>query len=243
MSDNISENKKKDSFTKDNLDEILGELGKAFRKMNGTKIPAEIILIGGAAIVAGYGFRESTTDIDALIQASSAMKDAIRKIGDKYGFSRDWINQDFKKTSSYSDAIVQHSIPYRTFSNIMHVRILPPEYVVAMKLAALRQYKYDFSDVVGVIMESHISRERVENAVKNLYGGMERLVSAEKAASLLDDIYSSTNLKNLYTIYRNKEIEGFEILRQADSDYKGFLNRDNVNDVIAAIRAKKESGK
>ena len=72
---------------------------------------------------------------------------------------------------------------------------------------------------------------------------MERLVSAEKAASLLDDIYSSTNLKDLYTIYRNKEIEGFEILKQADSDYKGFLNRDNVNDVIAAIRAKKESGK
>lgn len=59
----------------------------------------------------------------------------------------------------------------------------------------------------------------------------------------LDDIYSSSNLRDLYTIYRNKEIEGFEILKQADSDYKGVLNRDNVNDVIAAIRAKKESRK
>ena len=36
MSENES-GKKQDSFTKENLDEVLSELGKAFRKMNGTK--------------------------------------------------------------------------------------------------------------------------------------------------------------------------------------------------------------
>jgi len=45
-------------FTKDNLNTCLKELGKEFRKLNGTKIPAEIILIGGAAILANYGFRD-----------------------------------------------------------------------------------------------------------------------------------------------------------------------------------------
>ena len=242
MSENES-GKKQDSFTKENLDEVLSELGKAFRKMNGTKIPAEIILIGGAAIVAGYGFRESTTDIDALIQASSAMKDAIRKTGDKYGFSRDWINQDFKKTASYSDAIVQHSVHYRTFSNIMHVRILPAEYIAAMKLASFREYKYDKSDVIGVVMETGISRDRIERAISDLYGSFDKLDRADPARDLLDEIYSTDDKKKLYDEYRKEEIEGFEILKQADSDYKGFLNRDNVNDVIAAIRAKKESGK
>ena len=44
-------------FTKDNLDMYLKELAKEFRKLNGNKIPAEIILIGGAAILANYGFR------------------------------------------------------------------------------------------------------------------------------------------------------------------------------------------
>ena len=55
----------------------LKELGKEFRKLNGKKMPAEIVLIGGAAILANYGFRESTYDIDAVILASSAMKDAL----------------------------------------------------------------------------------------------------------------------------------------------------------------------
>lgn len=52
-------------FTKKNLDGHLKELGKEFRKLNGTKISVEIILIGGVAIFANYAFREMTYDIDA----------------------------------------------------------------------------------------------------------------------------------------------------------------------------------
>ena len=37
-------------FTKENLDSYLKELAKEFRKRNGVRIPAEIILIGGAYI-------------------------------------------------------------------------------------------------------------------------------------------------------------------------------------------------
>lgn len=37
-------------FTKENLDSCLKELAKEFRKRNGTEMPAEIILIGGASI-------------------------------------------------------------------------------------------------------------------------------------------------------------------------------------------------
>ena len=38
-------------FTKENLDSYLKELAKEFRKKNGTRMPAEIILIGGASIL------------------------------------------------------------------------------------------------------------------------------------------------------------------------------------------------
>jgi len=67
-------------FTKGNLNTCLKELGKEFRKRNGTKIPAEIILIGGAAILANYGFREMTYDIDAVILASTDRKTKYNKI-------------------------------------------------------------------------------------------------------------------------------------------------------------------
>lgn len=66
-------------FTKENLDGYLKELAKAFRKRNGTSMPAEIILVRGAAILVNYGFRAMTTDIDAIIHAVSSMKDAINE--------------------------------------------------------------------------------------------------------------------------------------------------------------------
>lgn len=65
------------TFTKNNLDTYLKELAKEYKKLGGKRIPAEIILVGGASVLINYGFREMTTDIDALIQAASIMKDAI----------------------------------------------------------------------------------------------------------------------------------------------------------------------
>lgn len=46
------------AFTKGNLDDYLRMLAKEFRKRNGKVMPAEIILIGGAAVLINYGFRE-----------------------------------------------------------------------------------------------------------------------------------------------------------------------------------------
>ena len=49
-------------FTRENLDYYLRELAKEFRKRNGKSTPAEIILVGGAAVLANYGFRDMTYD-------------------------------------------------------------------------------------------------------------------------------------------------------------------------------------
>lgn len=64
-------------FSKDNIDGYLKALGKEYRKRAGKGMKAELILVGGAAILVNYGFRDTTTDVDALIQAASSMKDAI----------------------------------------------------------------------------------------------------------------------------------------------------------------------
>ena len=71
-------------FTKENLDGYLKDLAKEYRKQAGKSMPAEITIIGGAAVLINYGFRKATTDIDALIHAASAMKDAIRTISAEY---------------------------------------------------------------------------------------------------------------------------------------------------------------
>lgn len=103
-------------LTRAHLDECLKELGKEFKKCGGAKMTAEITLIGGAAVLANYGFRELTYDVDAIIHASSAMKDAINCVGDKYGLPHGWLNADFVRTGSYSDKLREVSVYYKMFS-------------------------------------------------------------------------------------------------------------------------------
>lgn len=87
-------------------------------------MPAEIILVGGAAILANYGFRGMTTDVDAIIRASSAMKEATNRVGDKFNLPNNWLNADFTKTSSYSRKLSEHSVYFCSLSNVLEVRTI-----------------------------------------------------------------------------------------------------------------------
>ena len=90
------------SFTKGNLDTYLKELAKEMKRLNGRSVHAEIVLVGGAAILTNYGFRDMTSDIDAVIHANSSMKEAINAVGDKFDLPNGWLNADFMHTGSYS---------------------------------------------------------------------------------------------------------------------------------------------
>ena len=46
-----------------------------------------------------------TYDMDAIIQASSSMKDAINSVGDRMGLPNGWLNADFMKTTSYTPKV------------------------------------------------------------------------------------------------------------------------------------------
>ncbi len=96
------------TFTKENLDACLSRLAKEFRKLNGTKSPAEIVLIGGAAVLANYGFRDMTYDIDAVIRASSSMKDAINRVGDKLPQSSQEFITEIMKTGQLEKLYEQY---------------------------------------------------------------------------------------------------------------------------------------
>ena len=81
-------------INKENLDAILNDLAKQYRKYVGKNQKAELILVGGAAVIARYNFRESTKDIDAIIKSASALKDAVIIIGEKYNLEYKWLNSD-----------------------------------------------------------------------------------------------------------------------------------------------------
>lgn len=230
------------SFTKENLDGYLKELSKEFRKMNGTRMPAEIILIGGAAVLINYGFREMTYDMDAIIQASSSMKDAINLVGDRMGLPRGWLNTDFMKTTSYTPKLIQHSRYYKTFSNVLRIRTVSAEYLVAMKLMAGRQYKNDLSDVVGILLEQQnaekeISLDSIKRAAEELYDGYENL--PETSRTFIEAVYQNPDLSALYDKIREDEKQNKDILLEFQDDYPDVLNGDNLADILKAAKAKK----
>ena len=119
-------------FTRNNIDHYLYEVAKIYKKTNKAFPDAEIILIGGASVLLNYNFRDMTTDLDAILRASSSMKDAIKKVADDNGLESDWINEDFKHTKSYSSKIAQYSKFYKKFCGCLTVRTITDEYLLAM---------------------------------------------------------------------------------------------------------------
>lgn len=222
-------------FTKENLDLYLNELSKEYKKMGGRNVPLEIVLIGGAAIIENYGFREMTTDIDAIFPSVSIMKDAIKRVGDRFGLPNGWLNADFTKTDSYSISLSQYSVPYKTFNQVLNVRTVAGEYLIAMKLRAGRKYKNDLSDIVGILAEHQaakkpISYDMIDLAVKNLYGGWEDFSS--ETVSFIRDIIKAKDYISVYAQTRHDEKRAKEILLDFQENYPDVLTEKNINSIL-----------
>ena len=231
------------SFGKDQIDGYLKEVAKQYKKLNRKGMPAEITLIGGASILINYGFRESTYDIDALIHAASSMKDAINYVTDTMGLPNGWLNDDFKYTTSYSQRLREFSKYYRTFSNIVTIRTISGEYLVAMKLKAFRQYKHDISDIVGILREhvhsdDPLTFERIDKAVKDLYDGWESM--PDSALSMIQSILADEDMDALYDAYAQEESAAKDALLTFEDQYPDVLKEDNLSNILSHLMAKQK---
>ena len=228
-------------FTKDNLDTYLKELAKEYRKLNRKTLPVEIILVGGAAILTNYGFREATTDIDAIIHASSSMKDAINRISDRFDLPNGWLNADFMRTASYSPKLNEYSVFYRKFANVLNVRTVSSEYLVAMKLRSGRKYKNDLSDILGILAEHEkrgcpLTLDAIKQAVINLYGDW--TVISDDAKNFLTSALDSTNPVQLYRSVRSEEQRSKESLIEFEQKYPNVTTTENVDSILSTLKSK-----
>jgi hypothetical protein len=230
----------KKPITKENIDDYLKAVAKEYRKESG-KRPTEIIIIGGASILINYGFREMTYDIDAVITTSDAMKRAISTVGDRLGLQGNWLNADFKNTNSYSDRLSVVSKYHRTFSNVLEVRTVGAEYLIAMKLMSGRQYKNDMSDILGILSEHQksnnaITPNMVDSAVTTLYGGWDGVSAYSK--SHIDKAFENGDYETLYSQVRESEIESEEILVDFEQSCPAGLKAENIDTILKQARTK-----
>lgn len=229
------------TFSKDNLEVYLKALAKEYRKLGGKSVPAEIVLIGGASVLINYGFRDMTTDIDAVIRAASTMKDAINHVSDEYGLPNGWLNEDFKETSSYTPKLLQYSIFYKEYYGVMAVRTVSAEHLIAMKLMAGRQYKNDLSDIIGILAEHQktgrpITKEMVREAVVDLYGEWD--VLSDTAKIFIDDVMESGDYEEMHKEISTEEKVTKASLIEFEEKYPDSVNKGNVEEIIAKLKQK-----
>ncbi|MBQ8359383.1 MAG: hypothetical protein IJX37_05680 [Oscillospiraceae bacterium] len=172
------------------------------------------------------------------------MKDAINYVNDTLGLPNGWLNEDSKNTSSYTPRLVNYSKYYRTFSNVLTVRTITGEYLVAMKLMAYRQYKHDISDIVGILREQQnnsdsLTFERIDKAVNDLYDSWENL--PENAKSLIESILANEDMDALYEAYADEEAAAKDALITFDDKYPDVLKEDNLADILSHLLNKQNN--
>lgn len=227
-------------ISKKDLDKYFNELSKIYRKMtHGYEV--EIILIGGASILINYNFRDVTNDIDAYYLPSSEIKEAIHKVSDKFGIDTKWLNDDFKTTKSFSNKLSEFSTFYKSYNEVLSIRTIKDEYLIAMKLVSGRIYKNDISDIVGILYECKknnkvITLETIDKAVKHLYGNWD-LISSE-VKNILNDALNNNDLGKMYNNIVKNEKSNKATLIDFDDKYPNILNETNINDILDKLKSK-----
>jgi len=221
------------NLTRQDIDHYLYLIAREYKKANRTNPECEIVIVGGASVMLNYNFREGTTDIDSVLQASSVMKDIINKVGDENELPTGWINEDFKKTSSYSDKLIEHSKYYKTFCGCLNVRTVTGEYLLAMKLRSYREYKHDMSDIIGIIKEQKefgfpLSIDTIQNAFFELY---DEEINPE-LLKVVKQYLDSDDLEEVLYDIRNKEKTLKVKLTEFESKYPDVLNESNLKEII-----------
>jgi len=116
--------------------DILRALRALSDELEGSTDPAEVLVLGGAALVLLYEARDSTKDVDVLVEGSTSraeIRSAAIRVASSLGLPEDWLNDAAK-------GFVHGLSPGATLLETpsLLVRALAPEQLLAMKLCAWR---------------------------------------------------------------------------------------------------------
>ena len=230
----------KEKITRANAMDLIRRFAREYRKTLG-RAPGEIIIAGGGSIMLNYKFRDSTQDFDVILQTDSGIKDIIVRFADENNLPRDWMNTDFTKTTSYSEVLVEVSRHYCWLNNhTLEIRTVSGVYLIAMKMAAHRDYRNDVSDAIGILIEEGenghaFTYDEIEAAYQKLYHEQPDPEIQEQFRDICSK--SIKELKAIFDSRRNMEARiGDQMITYIEDGVN--INTKNVEDVTARIREK-----
>ncbi|MGI8884926.1 MAG: DUF6036 family nucleotidyltransferase [Pyrinomonadaceae bacterium] len=124
----------------------------------------EICIYGGAAMCLAFKARPATKDVDPIFEPVKVIRGAINKIAEKYGLNEGWLNFAVKMFAVEHEKKILFD-----FSNLK-VFIPTADYLLAMKVLALRAESFDADDVEFLIKDLDLKQtEDVLKIVENYY--------------------------------------------------------------------------
>jgi hypothetical protein len=108
-------------------------------------IKGEVSLYGGAVMCLAFKARPATKDVDAIFEPVREIRNAAHRIAERHALKLDWLNLAVKMF------VVEHSRQVLfEFSNL-RVTVPDPDYLLAMKVLALRTDTEDENDASYLI--------------------------------------------------------------------------------------------
>jgi hypothetical protein len=149
----------KPKFSLESLQEALNELAILARE-EGHVI--NVAIYGGAALMLVSNFRQATRDVDAVADDESqrVIERLAGVIAERRNWPRDWLNDDvFPFLSDGVGSLEQHHTLFRSYpceqEPGLRVYVPSPEYILAMKLMAMRidvsADKKDREDIINLL--------------------------------------------------------------------------------------------
>lgn len=172
------------------MEAALGRLGE-LALGEGRKV--ELVLVGGGAMVLGFGERESTQDLDVVIvlpEEREWIREWVQVVAGERGWAPDWLNDGAK---GYVVGDVSGPVIFEA-AGVM-VRRLSVEQLLAMKLCAWRD-DVDVSDarrlLRELVKEVGGDFESVRERVSRFFQAGRELKATYAFQDLWEDLYGDT---------------------------------------------------
>ena len=130
---------------------------------------------------------------------------------------------------------------YKTYANVVTIRTIAAEYLIAMKLRSGRQYKNDLSDILGILAEHEksktpISMDQIRTAVTDLYGSWESL--PESSQTFIENVMVNGRFEELYEQTASSEKEVGALLIQFEQNYPNTVTDKKVTEIAENLQKK-----
>lgn len=159
------------------LEKAFNRLGELLARK---KIMGELAVYGGTAVMLQLEYRENTADVDCIVSVGHGpVMDAAREVGRQLGIGMNWLNEDVSVFTSRKET-VRDLIPFGGYPKNgrphLNVVLAKPEYLVAMKVEALRRTtSRDVEDLTKLAKKLGLNSEEAIFNMHALYFGPERI--------------------------------------------------------------------